>query len=76
MPWICCGYKLSICRSPLPSAPLRSAYLVYDIQLMLGGKNYAVSEDEYVFAALSIYLDVVLLFLFVLQFLGMARSSA
>lgn len=24
-------------------------YLVYDLQLIMGGKNYALSPDEYVF---------------------------
>jgi FtsH-binding integral membrane protein len=38
------------------SALLFSAYLIYDIQLIMGGRTYSISPDEYVFAALSIYL--------------------
>ncbi|KAI8425983.1 hypothetical protein MSG28_004967 [Choristoneura fumiferana] len=35
-------------------------YLVYDTQLMIGGKHrYAISPEEYVFAALNIYLDII-----------------
>lgn len=44
-----------------------SLYLVYDTQLVIGGKHkYQFSVDDYVFAALNIYLDIVNLFLFVL----------
>lgn len=37
-------------------ALLFSAYLVYDIQLLIGGKSVALSPDEYVFGSLQIYL--------------------
>lgn len=47
-------------------ALLFSGYLVYDTQLMLGGKHkYAISPEEYVFAALNLYLDVINLFLYI-----------
>ncbi|XP_017076677.2 LOW QUALITY PROTEIN: protein lifeguard 1 [Drosophila eugracilis] len=53
------------------SAMLFSAYLVYDTQLMMGGKHrFSISPEEYIFAALNIYLDVVNIFLDVLQILG------
>ncbi|XP_056902402.1 protein lifeguard 1 [Takifugu flavidus] len=54
---------------------LFSLYLVFDTQLILGGKNrkYQVSPEEYVFAALSLYLDVVTLFLLLLQLIGLCR---
>ena len=42
-------------------------YIVYDTQLMLGGKHkYALDPEEYVFGALNLYLDVINLFLYVL----------
>eukprot|EP00919_Chromeraceae_sp_WS-2016_P076206 GHVR01180126.1.p1 GENE.GHVR01180126.1~~GHVR01180126.1.p1 ORF type:complete len:211 (-),score=13.41 GHVR01180126.1:97-729(-) len=49
-------------------ALLFSMYLVYDTQLIVGGKNrkHQFSVDEYVFAALNLYLDIVNLFLFIL----------
>ena len=53
-----------------------SLYLVYDTQLMLGGKHkYALSPEEYIFAALNIYLDVVYLFMFILMIVGGSRSD-
>ncbi|XP_053322605.1 protein lifeguard 1-like [Spea bombifrons] len=49
-------------------------YLVVDTQLILGGKHrYSVSPEEYIFAALNIYLDIVNLFLLLLQLFGLCR---
>lgn len=52
-----------------------SLYLVFDTQLILGGKNrkYQVSPEEYVFAALNLYLDIVTLFLLILQLFSLCR---
>jgi len=51
-------------------------YLVFDTQLMLGGKHkYALSPEEYIFAALNLYLDIINLLLFVLQIVGRARGN-
>jgi hypothetical protein len=55
-------------------ALLFSAYLVYDIQMVVGGKSFAVSPDEYVFASVQIYLDVILLFLAILNIVGIASN--
>eukprot|EP00088_Acartia_fossae_P057876 TRINITY_DN6755_c0_g2_i6.p1 TRINITY_DN6755_c0_g2~~TRINITY_DN6755_c0_g2_i6.p1 ORF type:complete len:336 (-),score=112.72 TRINITY_DN6755_c0_g2_i6:703-1668(-) len=53
-----------------------SVYLVYDTQLMLGGKHkYALSPEEYVFAALNLYLDIINMFLYILSIVGAARSD-
>ncbi|GFH13292.1 uncharacterized protein HaLaN_09146, partial [Haematococcus lacustris] len=38
----------------------------------MGGKQYAISPDEYVFAALSVYLDIVQMFLWLLYLIGFA----
>ncbi|KAL1516997.1 hypothetical protein ABEB36_000820 [Hypothenemus hampei] len=48
--------------------------LVYDIQIMMGGNHkYALSPEEYIFAALNLYLDVINLFLFILRILSKFR---
>ena len=53
-----------------------SLYLIYDTQPMLGGKHkYALSPEEYIFAALNIYLDVVQLFMYILMIVGGSRSD-
>lgn len=50
-------------------------YLVFDTQMMLGGKHkYSLSPEEYVFAALNLYLDIINLFLFILSIIGQARN--
>ncbi|XP_069504540.1 protein lifeguard 1-like [Ambystoma mexicanum] len=49
-------------------------YLVVDTQLMLGGKHrYSLSPEEYIFAALNLYLDIANVFLFILQIVGLSR---
>jgi FtsH-binding integral membrane protein len=51
---------------------LFSCYLVYDTQLIVGGKHakFQFSVDDYVFAALNLYLDIVNLFIYILQILN------
>ncbi|XP_037533200.1 protein lifeguard 1 [Nematolebias whitei] len=54
---------------------LFSLYLVSDTQLILGGKHrkYQISPEEYVFATLNLYLDIVTMFLFLLQCMNLCR---
>jgi len=53
-----------------------SLYLVYDTQLMLGGKHkYSLSPEEYVFASLNLYLDVINIFLYILMIVGASKSN-
>ncbi|XP_037927283.1 protein lifeguard 1-like isoform X1 [Teleopsis dalmanni] len=51
-------------------------YLVYDVQLMVGGSHaYAISPEEYVFAALSIYIDIINIFMYILALFGMSNDK-
>ncbi|XP_007461952.1 PREDICTED: protein lifeguard 2-like [Lipotes vexillifer] len=52
-----------------------SLYLVMDVQLMVGGCHHHsdLDPEEYVFAALNIYMDIINLFLFILQLIGLGR---
>ncbi|KAM4873648.1 protein lifeguard 1-like [Thomomys bottae] len=52
-----------------------SLYLVMDVQIMVGGRHHysELDPEEYVFAALNIYLDIINLFLFILQLIGLGR---
>ena len=52
-----------------------SMYVVYDTQLIVGGKHkkFQFSVDDYIFAALALYLDVINLFLYILALLGNNR---
>jgi len=52
-----------------------SLYIIYDTQLMVGGSHaYSLSPEEYVFAALNLYLDIINLFMYILQIIGNSRS--
>lgn len=52
-------------------AILFSFYIIYDTQLMIGGEHKnSIGPDEYIFAALSLYLDIINLFLYLLQLIG------
>lgn len=56
-------------------ALLFSFYLVYDTQLMMGGKHkYALSPEEYIFAALNLYLDIINIFLYILTIIGALKD--
>ncbi|XP_023722350.2 protein lifeguard 1 [Cryptotermes secundus] len=55
-------------------ALLFSLYLIYDTQLMIGGEHkYSISPEEYIFAALNLYLDIVNIFLYILRIIGESR---
>lgn len=45
-------------------------YLVIDTQLIFGGGRYSLSMDDYVAGALILYIDIVQIFLYILQLLG------
>ena len=52
-------------------AILFSAYIVYDTFELI--KRYSV--DEYVWASVGLYLDILNLFLRILEILGLARNN-
>jgi protein lifeguard len=49
---------------------LYSIFIVYDTQLIAGGRYQEISYDDYVIGALILYVDIVGLFLYILSFLG------
>ena len=53
-----------------------SFYIVYDTQLIVGGEHKKIMfhTDDYVLAAISLYLDVVNLFLYILELLNGGRN--
>ncbi|GAB4823952.1 hypothetical protein N2152v2_010998 [Parachlorella kessleri] len=55
-------------------ALLFSAFLLYDIQLVIGGKQYEISPDEYVFASVQIYMDIINIFLMILSITSIASN--
>jgi FtsH-binding integral membrane protein len=50
-------------------------YLVYDTQLIIGKFGYGYSVDDYIFAAMEIYMDIIRLFLMILRLLAEVSSK-
>lgn len=49
---------------------LYGIYLVYDVQIVVGGKRFELTLDDYVVGALRIYIDIVSIFLELLKLFG------
>ncbi|KAM9782865.1 glutamate receptor, ionotropic, N-methyl D-aspartate-associated protein 1b (glutamate binding) [Neosynchiropus ocellatus] len=56
-------------------ALLFTCFLAVDTQLLLGNKEMALSPEEYVFAALNLYTDIINIFLYILAIIGRARGG-
>ncbi|KAG7211253.1 hypothetical protein KM043_010562 [Ampulex compressa] len=54
---------------------LLSMYLYFDIQTIMGGRRIELNPDEVVFACVQIYVDVVLLYQYVLMFMGFVHDG-
>ncbi|CAG5982040.1 fas apoptotic inhibitory molecule 2b isoform 2-T2 [Menidia menidia] len=67
VPWLHATYAVI-------GAILFTLFLAFDTQMLLGNKRYAISPEEYIFATLSLYLDIIYLFSFLLQILGGGRE--
>merc|ERR1712198_128665 len=52
-------------------ASIFSVYLIIDTQMIMGGRHkYKLSPEEYVMAAIAIYLDILNIFLYILKIVG------
>jgi hypothetical protein len=57
------------------AALLFMVYLAIDIQMLMGGKKYEMSPEDYIFAAVQIFLDIIYIFWFILQIAGFASGD-
>ncbi|XP_060949187.1 protein lifeguard 1-like [Limanda limanda] len=55
-------------------ALLFTCFLAVDTQLLLGNKKMALSPEEYIFAAVLLYTDIVNIFLYILAIFGHSRQ--
>jgi len=56
-------------------AGIFAMYLVFDTQIMMGGKHkYSISPEDYIMAALNLYVDIINLFLMILRLVGAAKD--
>lgn len=51
-----------------------SIYLIYDTQLILGKQHLKLTIDDYIFAAMNLYIDIITIFLELLRIFGSARN--
>lgn len=56
-------------------ALLYGIYIIYDTQLIIGGKRGVLEIDEYIFASMMLYLDIIALFLKVLKLLDSLKKE-
>ena len=65
----------ALCRCARGGAlSLLLQFLAVDTQLTLGSKQLALSPEEFVFAALNLYTDIINVFLYVLAVVGRAKE--
>ena len=68
-------YRYAIIAYGAAGALVFMVYIVYDTQLMIGGKHkYSLDPEEYVFAALNLYLDIINLFLYLISIIGASKN--
>lgn len=49
---------------------LFSFYLLFDTQLIMGGKRYEIETDDYILGAIILYTDIVTIFVYILSLFG------
>ena len=49
---------------------LFGVYLIFDTQYVMGGKRYQLSLDDYIVGALILYMDIIMIFLYLLSLFG------
>jgi hypothetical protein len=49
---------------------LFSFYLLFDTQLIMGGKRYEIEIDDYILGAIILYTDIITIFLYLLRIFG------
>ena len=52
-----------------------SLYIIYDTQLIMGNVGIEYNIDDYCFAALNLYIDIIYLFLRILQLIAMLKGK-
>ena len=50
-------------------------YLIFDTQMIIGEKRYELNDEDYILGALVLYLDIVVLFIYILRILGEAKNN-
>jgi len=57
-------------------AAIFSMYIIYDLQLIMGDKTLKISEEEFIFASLNLYVDIMRIFLELLKILRYLNENS
>jgi FtsH-binding integral membrane protein len=57
-------------------AGIFSMYIIYDLQLIMGDKTLSISPEEYIFASLNLYVDIMRIFLELLKILRYLNENS
>lgn len=49
---------------------LMGLYLIFDTQAILGRGSLSLSIDDYIFAAMNLYIDIIQIFIYILRIIG------
>jgi FtsH-binding integral membrane protein len=52
-----------------------SLYIIYDTQLIIGNKTFAYNVDDYCLAALNLYIDIIYMFIKILQLISILKGN-
>lgn len=52
-----------------------SLYIIYDTQLIIGNKTFQYNVDDYCLAALNLYIDIIYMFIKILQILAILKGN-
>lgn len=50
-------------------------YIIFDTQMIRGNKQYEINDDDYILAAMILYLDIIRLFIYILRILGESQRN-
>ncbi|GMS79202.1 hypothetical protein PENTCL1PPCAC_1377, partial [Pristionchus entomophagus] len=71
--WFADAYWMNMMWSVI-ACTLFMIYLAIDIQMIMGGRRHSISPEEYVYAAVQIFIDVVYIFMYLLQIFGIVKN--
>ena len=52
-----------------------SLYIIYDTQLIIGNKTFSYNVDDYCLVALNLYIDIIYMFIKILQLLAYLKGK-
>lgn len=59
----------------ISGALLASLYLIFDLQLIMGGRKCELSPEEYILGAIMLYTDIIQIFLYLLEIFNQLSKS-